>query len=319
MSGARPLIAVFGRPQTPGLKAPFEAVVACIRATRPEAEIGIEAEAARGAGLEESPGLTFAPLLALAERASLALVLGGDGTLIGVARQLAPFKVPVIGINMGRLGFMTDLDIQALDTELPPLLKGDGDLEIRSMLHVTVMRRSSAADPWSAVFSAVALNDSVISRGPISRMAELEVFVDGRYMQTLRADGLIVSTPTGSTAYALSASGSILHPSLKGTILVPVAPQALASRPVVLPQEAIVTVLVNDGAGTELHCDMQAMTALEDGDQIVIQAAPDPVLLLHPKGHDYFSVLRRKLHWSANPVHLGRPDPHFPTRGGDPS
>ena len=187
------------------------------------------------------------------------------------------------------------------------------------MLKVTVLRRAMPSGDWEAVFSAVALNDTVISRGSISRMTELEVFVDGSYMQTLRADGLIVSTPTGSTAYALSASGSILHPRLKGVILVPVAPQALASRPVVLPQDTTVTVLVNDGAGTELHCDMQAMTSLEDGDQILVETAPDPVLLLHPKGHDYFSVLRRKLHWSANPLYLGRPDPHFPTRGGEPS
>lgn len=319
MSGDRPLIAVFGRPQTPGLRGPIESVIRCIRATLPHADLALDVDAARGAGLEPSPSLLVEPLLALAQRASLALVLGGDGTMISVARQMAPYGVPVIGINLGRLGFMTDLSIESLEADLPPLLRGEGDQESRAMLNVTVMRRTRPDEAWASVFSAVALNDSVISRGPISRMAELEVFVDGSYMQTLRADGLIVSTPTGSTAYALSASGSILHPRLKGMILVPVAPQALASRPVVLPQEATVTVLVNDGAGTELHCDMQAMTALEDGDQILIEAAPDPVLLLHPKGHDYFSVLRRKLHWSANPVYLGRPDPHFPTRGGDPS
>jgi len=317
MSGARPLIAIFGRPQTPGLREPIETVIRCIQAAQPEARLALERETAQGAGLQETPELALDTLHSLVGRASLALALGGDGTLIGVARQMAPYRVPVIGINLGRLGFMTDLSIESLETELPPLLRGEGDLESRAMLSVTVMRRKNPDEDWVSVFSDVALNDTVISRGPISRMAELEVFVDGQYMQTLRADGLIVSTPTGSTAYALSATGSILHPRLKGTILVPVAPQALATRPVVLPQEATVTVLVNDGAGTELHCDMQAMTALEDGDQILIEAAPDPVLLLHPKGHDYFSVLRRKLHWSANPVYVGRPDPHFPTRGGD--
>lgn len=319
MSGERPLIAVFGRPQTPGLREPIESVIQCIRSARPDAEVAVEIDTAGGAGLHESPGLRLGALLPLAQRASLALVLGGDGTLISVARQMAPHQVPVIGINLGRLGFMTDLSIEGLQQDLPPLLRGDGDLESRAMLKVTVMRRPDPQGDWVSVFSDVALNDSVISRGPISRMAELEVFVDGGYMQTLRADGLIVSTPTGSTAYALSASGSILHPRLRGVILVPVAPQALASRPVVLPQDATVTVLVHDGAGTELHCDMQAMTALKDGDQILIEPAPDPVLFLHPKGHDYFSVLRRKLHWSANPVYVGRPDPHFPTRGGDPS
>lgn len=319
MNAQRALIAIFGRPQTPSLRAHFEAVIDCIQRTLPGVEIGLEQEAARGNDLENGPGIRLESLAQLAQDASLALVLGGDGTLIGVARHMAPYQVPVIGINLGRLGFMTDLSIEALETELPPLLRGDGDLEARNMLKVTVLRRALPSGDWEAVFSAVALNDTVISRGSISRMTELEVFVDGSYMQTLRADGLIVSTPTGSTAYALSASGSILHPRLKGVILVPVAPQALASRPVVLPQDTTVTVLVNDGAGTELHCDMQAMTSLEDGDQILVETAPDPVLLLHPKGHDYFSVLRRKLHWSANPLYLGRPDPHFPTRGGEPS
>jgi NAD+ kinase len=144
-------------------------------------------------------------------------------------------------------------------------------------------------------------------------MVELDVFVDGNYLQSLRADGLILATPTGSTAYALSANGSILHPGLQGAILVPVAPQALSSRPIVLPWGSQVTVVVNDGAGTELHCDMQALTALQDGDKIRIQAAPWPVRLLHPKGYDYFAMLRHKLHWSANPVLADRPDPAPPS------
>ncbi|NBP27222.1 MAG: NAD kinase, partial [Betaproteobacteria bacterium] len=152
---------------------------------------------------------------------------------------------------------------------------------------------------------APALNDAVISRGAVSRMVEVEVFVDGHYLHTLRADGLIISTPTGSTAYALSALGSILHPGLAGITLVPVAPQALSSRPIVLPEQVEVQVVINDGAGTSLHCDMQALTSLQDGDKIVVRQGPHKVRLLHPKGYDYFSMLRRKLHWSTNPLFAG--------------
>ncbi|NCV88321.1 MAG: NAD kinase, partial [Oxalobacteraceae bacterium] len=143
-------------------------------------------------------------------------------------------------------------------------------------------------------------------------MVELDIFVDGHYLQTLRADGLIISTPTGSTAYSLSALGSVLHPGLAGITLVPVAPQALSSRPIVLPETVEVHVVINDGAGTSLHCDMQALTALEDGDKIVIRHGAHRARLLHPKSYDYFEMLRRKLHWGANPIFGGRPDPMPP-------
>lgn len=313
MKAAFSHIAVFGRPNTEGLAAPVSAILQTIAKTLPNARVSLETQTARAAGPLSGPPAQTADLSALAQTADLAVVLGGDGTLLGVARQLAPFKIPVVGINQGRLGFMTDLDIAQLDQQLPPILLGHGVPEDRSMLDVSVMRKSEDGQNWQPVFQATALNDAVISRGAVSRMVELDVFVDGHYMQTLRADGLIVATPTGSTAYALSAFGSVLHPRLQGITLVPVAPQALSSRPIVLPWPVQVTVMVNDGAGTELHCDMQALTSLRDGDRIVIHPSAHLVRLLHPKDYDYFSTLRRKLHWSANPVLVGRPDPLFPS------
>jgi NAD+ kinase len=315
MSLAFHKIAVFGRPQTPGLASPLSQIVDCLARHAPEAEVFIEATTAESCGHLQVQGqqATVLPFDALSQTIDLAIVLGGDGTLIGVARRLAPRGISVIGINQGRLGFMTDLEISQIERDLPPMLRGQGHLELRGMLQVAVTRRSSPQSPWVTIFQAPALNDAVISRGAVSRMVEVDVFVDGNYLQSLRADGLILATPTGSTAYALSANGSILHPKLQGAILVPVAPQALSSRPIVLPWEAEVTVMVNDGAGTELHCDMQALTALQDGDKIQIQAAPYPVRLLHPKGYDYYAMLRHKLHWSANPVLAGRPDPAPPT------
>ena len=304
-------VGLFGRPQTEGLAPSLRKIIACIRQSG--AEVWVESETAKSAGLAQTEISGTGTLDALSKKIDLGVILGGDGTLLGVARQLAPFGIAIIGVNQGRLGFMTDLDIAQVESELPAVLAGSYVEEARSMLQVSVMRRPSPEAARQAVFDAPALNDAVISRGAISRMVELDIFVDGHYLQTLRADGLIVSTPTGSTAYSLSALGSILHPGLAGTTLVPVAPQALSSRPIVLPESVEVQVVVNDGAGTSLHCDMQALTSLEDGDKIVIRPSRHKVRLLHPKSYDYFVMLRRKLHWSANPLFAGRPDPLPPT------
>jgi NAD+ kinase len=312
MSLAFHKIAVFGRPQTPGLAGPLSQIVDCLSRHAPQAQLFVDAATAEGSQFDHPRALALS-FAELSTTIDLAIVLGGDGTLIGVARRLAPLGVSVIGVHQGRLGFMTDLELSQIEKDLPQMLYGEGRLELRGMLQVVVTRRAAPHAPRVSVFEAPALNDAVISRGAVSRMVELDVFVDGNYLQSLRADGLILATPTGSTAYALSANGSILHPGLQGAILVPVAPQALSSRPIVLPWQAQVTVVVNDGAGTELHCDMQALTALQDEDKIQIQAAPYPVRLLHPKGYDYYAMLRHKLHWSANPVLAGRPDPAPPT------
>ena len=304
-------VGLFGRPQTEGLATPLRKIIACIRQSG--AAVWVESETAKSAGLQAQEIDGHGSLAELGKIIDLAVILGGDGTLLGVARQLAPAGIALIGVNQGRLGFMTDLDIAQVDSELPAVLRGDYVEEDRAMLQVSVMRKAPGAQARTAVFDAPALNDAVISRGAVSRMVEVEVFVDGHYLQTLRADGLIVSTPTGSTAYALSALGSILHPGLKGITLVPVAPQALSSRPIVLPETVEVHVVVNDGAGTSLHCDMQALTSLEDGDKIVVRHGEHKVRLLHPRNYDYFVMLRRKLHWSTNPLFVGRPDPLPPT------
>jgi NAD+ kinase len=304
-------VGLFGRPQTEGLAAPLRRIITCVR--QMGIAVWVEQDTASSAGLKAGEIDGQSGLAELSKIIDLAIILGGDGTLLGVARQLAPTGTALIGVNQGRLGFMTDLDIAQVESELPAVLQGDYVEEERAMLQVSVMRKKSGSSARTAVFDAPALNDAVISRGAISRMVEVEIFVDGHYLQTLRADGLIISTPTGSTAYALSALGSILHPALAGITLVPVAPQALSSRPIVLPESVEVQVVVNDGAGTSLHCDMQSLTSLEDGDKIVVRHGAHKVRLLHPRGYDYFVMLRRKLHWSTNPLFAGRPDPLPPT------
>jgi NAD+ kinase len=320
MSSAYRRIGLFGRPKSPGLVGALQEVLDCLKLHSPGSKVLIEQNFAQGLeGFLDTEGAASYSLKLMPQmigELDLAIALGGDGTLIGVARQLAPAGTIIIGINQGRLGFMTDIQISRLKDELPSILNGEGVVENRGMLEVTVRRKSSRTSSPEQVFHAPALNDVVISRGAVSRMVEIDVFVGESYLQSLRADGLILATPTGSTAYALSASGSILHPGVEGLILVPVAAQALSARPIVLPKPLAVSVVVNDGAGTELHCDMQALTSLEDGDQILIQHSAHSVKLLHPKGYDYYAMLRHKLHWSANPVLSGRPDPVAPSNHG---
>jgi len=320
MSSAYRRIGLFGRPKSPGLVGALQEVLDCLKLHSPGSKVLIEQNFAQGLeGFLDAEGAASYSLKHMPQmigELDLAIALGGDGTLIGDARQLAPAGTIIIGINQGRLGFMTDIQISKLKDELPSILSGEGVVENRGMLEVTVRRKSSRTSSPEQVFHAPALNDVVISRGAVSRMVEIDVYVRESNLQSLQADELILATPTGSTAYALSASGSILHPGVEGLILVPVAAQALSARPIVLPKPLAVSVVVNDGAGTELHCDMQALTSLEDGDQILIQHSAHSVRLLHPKGYDYYAMLRHKLHWSANPVLSGRPDPVAPTNNG---
>ena len=228
----------------------------------------------------------------------LAIVVGGDGTMLGIARELAPSGVPVIGINHGRLGFMTDIPLDRWTEALAAILDGHYEAEERTLLDARVLR-----DPDSLVpFEARALNDVVVGRGLVGRMLELNVEVDGKFMYTQRADGLIIATPTGSTAYALSANGPILHPQLSGIVLVPVAPQALSNRPIVLPDTCTVTVRIGDETDARVSCDMQTFSDLHPGDRIVIQRSAHRTRFLHPSGYSYFATLRGKLAWQALPV-----------------
>ena len=228
----------------------------------------------------------------------LAIVVGGDGTMLGIARELAPSGVPVIGINHGRLGFMTDIPLDRWTEALAAILDGHYEAEERTLLDTRVLR-----DPDSLVpFEARALNDVVVGRGLVGRMLELNVEVDGKFMYTQRADGLIIATPTGSTAYALSANGPILHPQLSGIVLVPVAPQALSNRPIVLPDTCTVTVRIGDETDARVSCDMQTFSDLHPGDRIVIQRSAHRTRFLHPSGYSYFATLRGKLAWQALPV-----------------
>ncbi|MGV0962636.1 MAG: NAD kinase [Polynucleobacter sp.] len=243
-------------------------------------------------------GLTAYPVKKVEEFSGaidLAVVLGGDGTMLGIGRQLAGSNVPLVGINMGRLGYMTDIPIQNVQTVLPQIIAGEYEADTRTLLDAVVMRNGKEIN------QALALNDVVVNRSGISGMVELAVRVNGSFMYNQRSDGLIVSTPTGSTAYALSAGGPILHPRVAGILLAPIAPHSLSNRPIVLPQDIVVSIEVVDGREVIVNFDMQSQTNLQSGDTIEVSQSKKTITLLHPRSHSDYKTLREKLHWNEYP------------------
>ena len=252
-------------------------------------EVVVERDTASIAGLADYP---TADVAGIGRDCDLGLVVGGDGTMLGIGRQLARHDVPLIGINQGRLGFITDIPLDKYRTVLPPMLAGQYEEERRTLIHATVVRDGST------VFEALAMNDVVVNRGATSGMVELRVEVDGHFVANQRADGLIVATPTGSTAYALSAGGPLLHPSTPGWVLVPIAPHTLSNRPIVLPDNVEITIELVSGRGASANFDMQSLASLLHGDRITVRRSKHTVRFLHPKGWTYFDTLRKKLHWN---------------------
>jgi NAD+ kinase len=227
--------------------------------------------------------------------ADAAIVLGGDGTMLGIARQLAPYNVPLIGINQGRLGFITDIPLERMIPVIAEMLEGKYVSERRSLLQAIVIRDGNQ------IFSGMAFNDIVVSRGAGSGMVELRVDVDQQFMYNQRSDGLIVSTPTGSTAYSLSAGGPLLHPSLSGIVMVPIAPHALSNRPIVLPDSSEICIEIVAGRDISVNFDMQSFASLLYKDRIIIKRSAHTVTFLHPQGWNYYDTLREKLHWNEYP------------------
>jgi NAD+ kinase len=230
----------------------------------------------------------------LAAQVQLAVVLGGDGTLLSAARRLVEHDVPVTGINLGRLGFLTDIPADSMESMLGQILDGQYQEESRSLLATVVLRDGQT------VAETLAVNDVVLSKGARGSMVEIEVYVDGQFVYGLRADGLIVSTPTGSTAYALSSGGPIVHPSLAAFVLAPICPHTLSNRPIVLSDQSRVEIILVRGPSANVNFDVQDSFDLQEEDRIVITRSSKPVRLLHPQGHSHFAMLREKLHWGAH-------------------
>ncbi len=235
------------------------------------------------------------PVIKLEEmggKVDLAVVLGGDGTMLNIARVLAPYKIPLVGVNQGRLGFLTDLSLDSMQQSLAAMLQGEYITEQRMLLGTRVMRRGER------VFNSLAFNEVVVHRSNISSMIEYEVRINGEYVYTQRADGLIVATPTGSTAYALSAGGAIIHPSLDVFSLVPVCPHTLSNRPIVVSGDSSIEILLHRTEDVRVRFDSHTHFDLHLHDSLLVTRYPHPVCLLHPVGHSYYHTLREKLLWN---------------------
>jgi NAD+ kinase len=237
----------------------------------------------------------------LGQRCSLAIVVGGDGTLLHAARSLAAWEVPLIGINLGRLGFLVDVSPDEIEHCLDRILTGEYEEEPRCMLSARVDGTRSAPDPY------LALNDVVVHKWNTARMIEFETYIDGDFVNAQRSDGIIVSSPTGSTAYALSGGGPLLHPTLNALVLVPICPHTLSNRPLVVGGSSRIEIRIcgADQGQVEITCDGQTNLALGPRSRVQIELAPHPLRLLHPKGHDHYKILRAKLGWGGHPPGSG--------------
>lgn len=280
-------VVLVGKYQVAGSRSTLEDIAQFLH--RRGCEVALEAETASNTGLTDYPTLSVQQIGA---QCDLGLVVGGDGTMLGIGRRLAPHGVPLIGINQGRLGFITDIALEGYQTVLGPMLQGQYEEEHRAMMEASVLRDGRQ------VFSATAMNDVVVNRGATAGMVELRVEVDGRFVANQRADGLIIATPTGSTAYALSAGGPLLHPSIAGWLLVPIAPHTLSNRPIVLPDQGEVAIELVAGRDASANFDMQSLASLMLGDRIVVRRSKHQVRFLHPQRWSYFDTLRRKMHWN---------------------
>ena len=284
-------VAIFVKP-TESLAGPLTALISVIRKTG--AEIFLDERSA--ATLGERAGCRGYTRAELGELCDLAVVLGGDGTMLGVARSLAPFGTPIVGVNAGRLGFITDIVLEDMERLLPALIQGQCTRDVRRMLGAELVRNGEC------IFSGLAVNDIGVSHGRAGGMVEFIVYVNGIQMASQSADGIICSTPTGSTAYSLAAGGPLLAPMLDGVTLVPVAPHTLSNRPIVLPGESSIDIEITESRDAVAYFDMQEFCDVSPGDVLRIRQAKESFTLLHPIGYDYFEVLRRKLKWNYMPT-----------------
>ena len=228
----------------------------------------------------------------IGREADLAIVLGGDGTMLNIARTLAPFEVPLVGVNQGRLGFLTDISVDNMIATIGTILGGKFVTEKRMLLEGRV---SSGKKKTAEV---LAFNDVVVSKGTQGNMVELEVRINGEFIYNQRSDGLIVATPTGSTAYAMSAGGPIVHPALSVMAIVPVSPHTLSNRPIVVNSDSVVDIIIRNAADARAHFDAHTRYELREGDRITVRRYPHAISLLHPVKHSYYRMLREKLNWN---------------------
>ncbi len=284
------LIGKYGDPSVAGALA--QRIAACLR--RRKLHVLLDAASAQ---LMPTDKVEVVDRRTLGQRCDLVIVLGGDGTILNAARSLVDYQAPILGVNLGRLGFLADVSPDEIPTNLEVILRGQFREEERSLLHAQILRGQQA------IMQADALNDVVVHKSEVARMIEVDAYIDGQFLNAYRADGLIIATPTGSTAYALSSGGPIVHPTLETVVLVPICPHSLTHRPIVLSATSEITILLSDpnATQTQVTCDGQISLPIQPGDRIVIRQKDRKLRLIHPSNHDYFRLLRAKLSWGVYP------------------
>lgn len=242
-----------------------------------------------------NPDVPAHNLVTIGRDADLAVVVGGDGSMLGAARVLSRFNIDVVGVNRGNLGFLTDIHPDDITEQLDLIFNGDAIVEQRFLLEVGVYRHEKLKS------SNTAVNEVVLHHGKVAHMMEFEIYIDEQFVFSQRSDGMIVSTPTGSTAYSLSAGGPIIMPRLDAMSLVPMFPHTLSSRPILVDANAQVSMRVSkvNSDSLQVSCDSHIVLPVLPGDEIRVQKSKDKLSLVHPKGYNYFNVLRNKLSWGS--------------------
>jgi NAD+ kinase len=281
-------IGLIGKPNHEGASSTITALYQYL--TEHNYQVLIESSVASSIDIKQ---ISICTLTEIGEKADLAIVVGGDGYMLGAARVLSCYNIGVIGVNRGNLGFLTDLSPDELIPPLEEILQGKSRSEQRFIIEAEVYRHGKLKSSNSAV------NEAVLHAGKVASMIEFEVYIDGSFMFSQRSDGLIVSTPTGSTAYSMSAGGPILTPNLNALSLVPMFPHTLTSRPIVVDGNSeIKLVLANENyENLQVSCDGHVILAVMPGDEVIIRKSEYTLRLIHPLDHDYFNVLRNKLSW----------------------
>lgn len=283
-------IGLIGKPDHQGAQATIEALVGYLN----EQGYTVLVETLIAPNISQT-SITTCSLTEIGEQAELAIVVGGDGYMLGAARVLACYNVDVIGVNRGNLGFLTDLSPDDLITPLAAILAGKSKTERRFIIDAEVYRHGKLKS------SNAAVNEAVVHAGKVASMIEFEVYIDNEFMFSQRSDGLIISTPTGSTAYSMSAGGPILTPKLNALSLVPMFPHTLTSRPIVIDGDSEIKLVMarNNHENLQVSCDGHVILAVMPGDEVIIKKSPNTLRLIHPIEHNYFNVLRTKLNWGS--------------------
>ncbi len=280
-------IAIIGKHKSPDMAIP----ILCLGDFLAERGVHVVVDGLSAEHIKGHP-FTALSLGEIAKTVDMAIVIGGDGTLLNIARALAPYGVPIAGVNQGRIGFLTDLSMGTMQDGIAAMLDGIFVTEQRLLLTARVIRDGAE------IFSGLALNEVVVHRSNISSMVEFEVRIDGEYLYNQRADGLIISTPTGSTAYAMSAGGPIIHPGLDVLQLVPVCPHSLSNRPIIVKGTSELELLMHRTGDICVRYDSHTTFEMQLHDKLIVKKFAQPVLLMHPAGHSYYHTLREKLLWN---------------------